>query len=496
VRTALCNLQPQIGTLTCDFVPPLARLGMAADDGWRARVTGSPFPGADEARGDLYAEEQAPPFWKTRAWWTRAGWTAIAVYLATVLAFLGTLVVARALGPREFGTVVLAVAVATLFATLLDLTLEEAVVHYGHRALAQGDTGSVMGLVRASLILDVAIGIVVSGSLVLLAAPLADLASAGHLDPALVRLAALVTLASTAQSTMSGVLQVASRPDLLGWVTAWTNLARLAGVLVAVQIGTAEAIIVAYAAGNAVGTVGNGLVAWRLARRRWAAEASSRVLRVPVGELIRFGFHTSITTSVAAANGALIPVILGRLAGPTAVGVFRVAMFPVFLADSASGPIRLVLYPEQARLSAKGDIAQLRRAIRGHTLAALALSLPFAVVGWFALPWVLPLLFSEQFDEAVLPARILLIAAVVRFSGAWFKTLPAALGRPELRTVLAVLELVVMISLLIILGGQGSEGAALAFTAASVVSRGTAVVGARVILRRAEAAAGTRPGTL
>jgi O-antigen/teichoic acid export membrane protein len=459
-------------------------------------VTGSSLPGPDEARAELYSEEQAPPFWKTRRWWNRAGWTAIAVYLATLLAFLGTIVVARALGPREFGTVVLAVAIATLFATLLDLTLEEAVVHHGHRALAQGDVGGVLGLVRTSLILDVAIGIGVSASLVLMAAPLADLASAGRLDPGLVRLAALVTVASTAESTMGAVLQVAGRPDLRGWVKAWTNLARLAGVLVAVQIGTAEAVIVAYAAGNAVGTLGYGLVAWRLARRRWAAGANSRVLRVPVKKLIRFGFHTSITTSVAAASGALIPVILGRLAGPTAVGEFRVGMFPVFLSDSASGPIRLVLFPEQARLSAVGDLAQLRRAIRGHTLAALALSLPFAVVGWFALPWLLPLLFSEQFDEAVLPARILLLAAVVRFSGAWFKTLPAALGRPELRTALAVLELVVMISLLIVLGGQGSEGAAIAVTAASVASRGTAIVGARVVLRRAEAAAETRASTL
>jgi O-antigen/teichoic acid export membrane protein len=470
------------------------------DDSWRARVTGPPLPGTDEGRADLAPREGpgegSPPFWRTRAWWNRAGRTAIAVYLATVLAFVGTLVVARGLGPYEYGTVVLAVAIATLLATLLDLTLEEAVVHHGYRAVAAGDAAGVLGLVRASLILDVAIGIVVSASVVVLAAPLADLASAGRLDPGLVRLAALVTLASTADSTMSGVLQVAGRPDLRGWVMAWTNLARLAGVLVAVQIGTAEAIIVAYAAGNAVGTIGHGLVAWRLARRRWPARVNSRALRVPLRELIRFGFHTSITTSVAAANGALIPVLLGRLAGPTAVGVFRIAMFPVFLADSVSGPIRLVLYPEQARLSAQGDLAQLRRAIRGHTLAALALSLPFAVAGWFALPWLLPLFFSDQFDAAVLPARILLIAAVVRFSGAWFKTLPAALGRPQLRTALAILELVVMILLLIVLGGHGSVGAAIAFTAASVVSRGAAVIGAHLVLRRAEEAAGTRTGTL
>jgi O-antigen/teichoic acid export membrane protein len=457
-------------------------------------VTTPRFRGADEARVDQDADarpdERRLPFWRTRAWWRRAGWTAVAVYLATALAFLGTVVAARGLGPTAFGTVVLAVAVATLFSTFLDLSLGEAVVHHGHRALARGDAAGVVGLMRASLLLDLAIGVVVSGSLVLLAAPLAELASAGRLDPDLVRLAALITLVSTADSTMGAVLQVAGRPDLRGWVMTGTNLARLVGVLIAVQFGTAEAIILAYAAGNAVGAIGNGLLAWRLVRSRWWSGASSRVLRVPIRELIRFGFHTSITTSVAAASGALVPVLLGRLAGPTAVGLFRVSMFPVFVADNASGPIRIVLYPEQARLSAEGDHAQQRRAIRNHTLAALAVSVPVAIAGWFALPWLLPLLYSEEFDDAVLPAQILLIAAVARFSGAWFKTLPAALGKPELRTALSLLELVLMVTLLILLGGQGSEGAAIAFAVTSVASRVAAIVTAGVVLRRAEAAAG------
>jgi lipopolysaccharide exporter len=450
-------------------------------------VATDPLSDTDQPREELLAKA---PFWKTRAWWTRAGRTAIALYLATALAFLGTVVVARGLGPHEFGTVVLALAVVTLVTTVLDLTLEEAVVHHGYRALAQDDIGGLLGLLRASLALDIASGLVISAGIIVFAAPLADLASAGGLDPGLVRLAVLTLLVSPAAATMSAVLQLAGRPDLSGWVRAGTNMARLAGVVVAVQIGTAEAVILAYAVGNALGALGQRIIVWRIVRRRWRVPAGTRALRVPVRELVRFGFHTSITTSIAGASGSLIPLLLGRLSGPTAVGLFRVGLFPVFVADSASGPIRLALYPEQARLSAEGDLAQIRRAIRAHTLAGLALSLPVAVAGWFALPWLLPLLYSDQFDDAVLPARIMLIAAVARFSGAWFKTLPAALGKPQLRTALALFELVLMIALLIVLGGQGSEGAAIAFAATSVVSRVAVVIGARVMLHRAETAAG------
>jgi O-antigen/teichoic acid export membrane protein len=451
------------------------------DDGRATRLDEQPPPGASS------------PFWRTRAWWTRAGRAAIAVYLATALAFVGTVVVARGLGPRLFGEVVLAVAVASLIATLLDLTLEEAVVHHGYRALVRGDTPGLLGLFRASLILDISIGIVVTTAVVVLAAPLAHLASGGSLDPGLVRLAALVTLPATADATTGAVMQVAGRPDVRAWLMAWANLARLVAVLLVVGIGTAQAIILAYAAASVAGSLVQGFVAWRLVQRRWSAQGHSPVLRVPVWELVRFGFHSSLTTSVAAANGALIPVVLGRVAGPATVGIFRVAMFPLSVAATASAPIRLVLYPEQARLAAEGDIPQIRRAIRTHMLAAAALALPFAAVTWVVLPWLLPLLYSDKYESAVLPARILLIAAVLQLSMSWFKTLPAALGKPQLRSALASMELALMIVLLIALGGQGPEGAAIAYSATAAFSFVAAVISVHVVMHRAEEAAEPAP---
>ena len=188
-------------------------------------MTGDPLLDTDEVREERLAEA---PFWKTRTWWARAGRTAIAVYLSTALAFLARVVVARGLGPQEFGTVVLAVAVVTLVMTLLNLTLEEAVVHHGYRALAQDDTGGLLGLLRASLVLDIAAGLAVSAGVIVFAAPLADLVSGGEVDPGLVRLAALVPLVSPADATMSAVLQLAGRPDLRGWVMAGTSDRRMA----------------------------------------------------------------------------------------------------------------------------------------------------------------------------------------------------------------------------------------------------------------------------
>jgi O-antigen/teichoic acid export membrane protein len=421
-------------------------------------------------------------------WWRRVAHTSVVVWGATALAFVGTVVAARALGPTGYGSVVLAVGVAALLATFLDLTLEEAVVHHGSRALAVGDLGGLRVLLRRSMALDVVVGVLVSGTVVALASPLADLASGGRLDPALVRLAALSTLALTANPTTSAVLLVANRPHLRAWAMVATNLFRLVGILAAVQIGGPQAVIVSYALANAAGSLVQGILAWRVAWRGWAAAPASSPPVSNAG-LLRFGLHTSVATSLGAVEGSLIPVMLGNLAGPAAVGVFRVAMLPIALADTATGPLRLLLFPAQSKLAAEGRLVQLRRAMTTYTLWGLGIGLGGAAVGLVVLPWLIPLIYSSEFDSAVLPAQILLIAAVCRFALAWAKTFPAAVGRPAVRTSLSILMLALTVSLLLVLGDEGSEGAALAYSLASAATALAFVALSHRLLLDAEAQA-------
>jgi O-antigen/teichoic acid export membrane protein len=166
-------------------------------------------------------------------------------------------------------------------------------------------------------------------------------------------------------------------------------------------------------------------------------------------------------------------VLLARAATPAAVGVFRVGMLPVIVSQQLSSPIRLAIFPEQARLVATGRVGELRRAARGYTLIAVGLGVAGSVVAWFALPWFIPLVYGDDFAGAVTPARILLIAAVVQIALGWRKSMLAAVGRPEINTRLAVLNLAVTVPLLLVLGDMGADGAAIAVTA-GVVAGGIA----------------------
>jgi O-antigen/teichoic acid export membrane protein len=408
-------------------------------------------------------------FWLNRGWWARAGQTSIGSWGSVLLAFIATVIAARALGPSEYGSVVLAVSVATLVASFLDITLEEAVIFHGQRALTATRLATVRALVRTSLVLDVTVGIAIAAAIVALASPVAELVSGGRLDPNLLRLAALAMLAATADGTTGAMLMLAGRTHLRAWVMAATNLLRLAGVIVAVQVGGGEAVIAAYIVASALGATGQGFLAWRLGWRRWQGGTDTGE-RVGVRALATFGIHTSVGTSLFSARDLLFPVLLGSLAGPAAVGLFRVAMFPVFLADVASGPLRLLLLPEQARLAAEHRLSDLWRSIRVHTLGAATIVIPAAAVGFFALDWLIPVIYSDKFSSAVDPARILMVGAACHLMFSWWKTLPAALGKPQIRSVAAGVSLVITLALLAVLGNSGSEGAALAFSLAAVIT--------------------------
>ena len=420
---------------------------------------------------EILSSEVDQPFWLSRDWWFRAGHTTVAVWVGTGFAFLATLVAARTLGPTGYGEVVLAVSLAGLVFTLLDLTLEEAVVFHGSRLLAAHDLGAFRGLLSSALAIDALNGVLVLAAVVLFAGVISELLSGGNTSSELLRVAALAVFATTLDGTTGAVLLLARRPDLRAWMGAWAMLVRVAAVLIALRLGGGPmAVVSAFAVAAAIGAVSQGLVAWRVAHRIWPwHEKGARPVRAWARSLVGFGIHTALATSVLAGRGALIPVVFGRVAGLHALGSFSVANLPVSAASVATSGLRTSLFREQAHLSAQGDWSRLRRSVQGHVLIGFALGVPAAAIGYFLLPWLISTLYTPAFSGSVAPARILLIAAVLYFALGWTKTLPAAVGRPGLRTAVAGVDLGVSILLVWRLAVYGAVGAATAVSASTIL---------------------------
>jgi O-antigen/teichoic acid export membrane protein len=433
------------------------------------------------------ATRATAPFWRDPTWRRRARKTTAAAWGASALALAATVIAARALGPSGYGEVILAVSLATLISTFLDITLEEALVHHGARAMAAQDWGRLRSLVRTGLAVDVAIGVVVSLGIVLAAAPLASLVGGTTYDAMLVRLAALTTLAATANGTTGAVLLLAGRPELQAWAGAVAAGARLVLVVGAVLVGGGGALVlVAYAVATGIGAAVQGILGWRIARRHWPATGRRDAMRTWFRDLLPFGVKSSLTTSAVAAHNALVPLTLGALAGPTAAGVLDVALLPVSVAELASAPLRQAVFPEQARLSAEGRVDTLRRSIRTYTAVGGLIGLIGAAAAWFLLPPIIGLLYSDRFDAAVTPARILLVMAVLSLALGWAKSYPAAIGRPGLRTTITTAGVAVEVGLVALLARHGATGGATALSITWVLVAITWWLMMRRLTRRGE----------
>jgi O-antigen/teichoic acid export membrane protein len=402
---------------------------------------------------------------RSRLLWRRSA-TAVGLYAAVALGILGTIVAARALGLEGFGLFATAFAAASFFQMLLDLTVEESLTKYGFRYVAQEDWGKLRQLFARALQLKLVGGVV--ATLVLLAlAPFGDaLFDTDGLTTAIVAVAAL-PLVQFPENVASTALLLRGRYDLRGAFLAVSMALRLAAIVIGTRYGVWQTLA-AIVAAQAVATVAV-CVAGSVAFGRFP---SAR--RAPLGpdrrEVVSFVVQSSLATGLLSLRTTLAPLLLGLVAGPTQVGLFRVAQAPQSGLAAASSPARLVLLTEQTRQWEQGEERRVIAGVRRYMKAALGLMIVAVPVFFVLMPWLVRVVFGAEYEGAVTAARIILLAGALQLVLGWTKSLPVTIGRPRLRLLTHGVETAVLLPLVVVFGSLwGVTGAAVALLVSGVV---------------------------
>jgi O-antigen/teichoic acid export membrane protein len=214
-------------------------------------------------------------------------------------------------------------------------------------------------------------------------------------------------------------------------------------------------------------------------------------------ELISFVLGSSLATGVVSLRATLAPLVLGTVAGTTALGLFRVAQAPQTGLTAASSPVRLVLLTEQTRAWEGGRERAVMAGLRRYSLAAAALMTAAVPVFFLAMPWLVETVFGDDYGGAVDAARIVLFAGAIQVVLGWSKSLPTTVGRPRLRVVTHGVEAAVLLPLVAVLGAVWDvTGAAVAVLLSTLAfAAAWAVVLARLHGDVAAIAAGPRTGS-
>jgi O-antigen/teichoic acid export membrane protein len=401
----------------------------------------------------------------SRLLWRRSA-TAVGLYASTTFGILGTIVAARVFSLREFGLYATVMVVTGFFQSLLDLTVEESLTKYGFRYAAAEDWGRLRELFRRALQLKL-VGGVLAGFALLALAPFADAIFRGDGLAGPVAVAAALPLIQAPENVAGTAVLLRGRYDIRSALQTFSMGLRLGAIAIGTHYGLIETIV-ALVVAQALATSVAGVVG-AAAFRRFPAVAAHGLAGDRRG-ILWFVLQSSAATGLISLRNALAPLLLGIVAGPTQVGLFRIAQAPLTGFLAASSPVRLILLTEQTRDWERGEIRRVLGQVRRYTLVATAVCAVSVPVFYWLMPDLIELVFKPRYLAATDAARIILLAAAVYLVVGWTKSLPVTIGRPGLRLVTHGIEMAVLLPLVVVLGLEwGATGAAVAMLASSVV---------------------------
>jgi len=310
---------------------------------------------------------------------------------STLLSAATIFLLARWLGPGDFGLYAASLAIAVIVTDSLELAISGSVVNFGAK-----NNASSQKLIKYGLILKLALGL----GLGILAAVLAKPVS-GWINPALNQpfyLVALIIPLNFLMRFPRSVLQSQRRFWADSSLEVITSLGRFLSVAGFYFSGSLTVItgLWAYLSGAVAALmIGSALISWKFLKERIDQETRRH--------FFQFQKWLTIGFILAAIHGRMDTAILLKLAGPAATGIYQAAFRFFMPVMQLAAALSLVFAPRFASFVTRQEARiYLKKAAKLTLLLGLGvlLMLPLA-------PWLVSLIFGSAYSGAVLPARIL-----------------------------------------------------------------------------------------
>lgn len=355
---------------------------------------------------------------------------------AGLVSLVYLVIAARALGPRDYGILVLVHGYVTAVCGIVEFPAWQAIVRYGAEATAQDAPHRLARLLRFGTIVEVAGGI----AAILIAMLLAPFVGP-HLGwpPETIAFAIPYSFAvlGSVRSTPAGYLQLIDRFDLIGLHNLAQPLVRLGGATLALMMGwELKGFLVAWlAAALAEFAVLWAMGAWCALRRLGAVllHPGRGSARADNPGIWRFLVASNADLTLSELAGRIAPLIVGWVLGPAMAGLFAVAQRATVIIAQPAQILGNTAYAELARMVAAGEGgAPLRRTLaRVIGIALLAAAPVVILVALFPTP-IVTLLAGSAFQAAGGLMVVLVAARMIAVVGPPCSSALSAMGYPAL----------------------------------------------------------------
>ncbi|WP_242123551.1 lipopolysaccharide biosynthesis protein [Sphingobium sp. Sx8-8] len=355
---------------------------------------------------------------------------------AGLISLVYLVIAARALGPRDYGILVLVHGYVTAVCGIVEFPAWQAIVRYGAEAREEDAPHRLARLLRFGTAVELAGG----GAAIVAAMALAPFVGPRlGWPPETVAFAIPYSFAvlGSVRSAPAGYLQLIDRFDLIGLHNMVQPLVRLIGASLALLMGWGlKGFLAAWlAAALAEFAVLWGMGLWCAHRRLGAIllhpERGSASADNP--GIWRFLVASNADVTLSELAGRVAPLIVGWVLGPAMAGLFAVAQRATVIIAQPAQILGNTAYAELARMVAAGQGgAPLRRTLRRVIGIALAAAAPVTIVAALFPTPIVTLLAGPAFQAAGSVMVVLIAARMIAVIGPPCSSALSAMGYPAL----------------------------------------------------------------
>jgi len=391
---------------------------------------------------------------------------------AGIISLVYIALAAHALGPKDYGILVLVHTYVLAVGGIIEFPGWHAVVRYGAQALLAGDERRLARLLKFAATLEVACGVVA----VVIAALMAPWIGAKlGWSPRAIELNLPYSLAvlATVRATAAGYLQVTGRFGLLGVHSLVPPIVRLIGAVIVWAGGWG---LVGFLWAWLAAAVLEWAVMWIMAfatmprsLRALTLNADLRGVRAENPGIVRFMLGANADVTFAELAARMTPLAIGWLGGPAAAGLFAIAQRATTVIAQPAQSLGQAAYAELAKLAAKGQTAMVISTIARASGVTMAVAIPVCILFGLFGDTFARLMGGDGFAAAGGLMLWLAIARTILLCGPPLSAALTALGRPSLSAGMNLagsFSLIAMLSIALPAGGQAVIGPCIAAQAA------------------------------
>lgn len=356
---------------------------------------------------------------------------------------LQIIIVARALGVKEYGLMVLVIAYVDILNKLFDFRVWETATKYIGTYLLNRQYEKVRAMVKLSYLIDISSGIIAF----IIVIGLAKIANKLFINSTgaetYIYIYSLSLLIDTSNRTSDAILRVFDKFSVIAYTSSFVNFFKLVTVSITLYLGFGiKGVLFAYILSSIVGLIirvaSVSIYLNRMKIRKWW-KSNIRTIKDQWREIGWFLGNTSLNgTLVMAGDNHLGILALGYFAGGQAAAYYKVAKSILKIIMEISNQFYLSIYPELVKMLSAETISKIKESLKYMTKKLLLITLPLTIIIILFPETVLKIFYGKDYIEASLALQIIAATVILSQPIFWANPLLLALGRAGVKNVINI----------------------------------------------------------